>query len=507
MSYVPFMNPQNRPDDAPPHAISDVGGSTQGQPVVSLYDIYRPDELHEVFFRHSQKPSFRMMLKSLGFDRGCRNPSTAHYEYPWIKDLLRVGTVIVPSTGPGTDVTIELDASGMYNTQQTVMGAAVQGSYPIENEIIHLPNGMNCFIAQKDTSVSPHRIVLRPLDVLEDIGTGINPGENYFIATNAHAEGSGLPKGRLPRIIHYSNCFQIIKSRCGVSGSELTNMTWPNPLPQQEGSFFIKTKWDTYYRHERDSDGALVWGSKVTNPTMKSYEPEMGYDMPINVTEGLLEFATTNGWTDPYTIGTYSINDFDDMGRIYEQERLGVKNILLLQGYEMYLEVENTLQNMLNADLTQNIIKDWFSYNGPIPLNDDQQPTDPNDFSMWIGFNALKKAGYQFCWKKLHVFNEAMGAGADSYDYKHWSIACPLGWMRDGVSGELRASMGYEYKKLGNYSREHVVASLNGVGVAGTGGYTPLQAASQYDVHTCGIVSEIAFHGTCANHLVIQRPD
>ena len=125
----------------------------------------------------------------------------------------------------------------------------------------------------------------------------------------------------------------------------------------------------------------------------------------------------------------------------------------------------------------------------------------------WLGFKGIRAGGYQYLFQILHEFNEAVGAGAEAYDYMKWSIFMPLGNTVDQKTNQPRANFGYEWRQLGNYKREAVVAKIGGVGVAGSGGYLPIEyAASQYDYMEMGIVSEIAFHAACGNRIVRQVP-
>jgi hypothetical protein len=501
MAYTPYMNPANRPDDITPPMYSGVGGGIQSQEVISTYDIYAPNELVQVFERHNHRPGFRVMLKSMGFDRGTAAPTTGHYEYPWRKDLVRVNSVITASTGPGTDVVIELTAGSMFDTQVSVSGAARKASYPIENEMVIGNDGKKAFISNKDVTTDPHRLTLTPVKSTEDIALSFVGGEAYFISDNAHGEGTGLPAGRTPRVIKYLNDFQIVKTACGSTGSEMTNQTYFQPIPGQEGSFYLQTKWSNMWTHEDRCDGALVWGQTIDNVTVNA--SELGHDVGVKGTEGFIDFTLLNGYESNYSPGSLAITDFNVIGGIYEAERVGVRNVMAWQGYNMYVELEDVLQNLLSGDVAALLMSKFVTYDGG--LGDEFQPVDDKDFAMNIGFRALKKGGYDYSWMLLHAFNEAMGAGADVYDYDQWAIYHPLGFVEEKSSGSARATIGYEYKQLGNYSREVVIADISGVGVAGTGTPRPM-AVNQFDVHKTGMLSEIAFHGACANHLIIQRP-
>lgn len=264
---------------------------------------------------------------------------------------------------------------------------------------------------------------------------------------------------------------------------------------------YLQTQWSTMYNFECQCDGALMWGGQIDNITINA--PEVGFDVPVRGTEGFIDFGVLNGYESNYTPGSLAIGDFDNIAKLYEAERLGVREVMAWQGHDIYVEIENVLQTLLNADTSALLVQNLFRYGGG--LEDEEQPIDDGAFAMNIGFYALRKAGYVFAWKLLHAFNEAMGAGADVYDYPQWSIYHPLGFVQEKRTGEARPTIGYEYKQLGNYSREMIVADIAGVGAAGTGTPRPV-AVNQFDISKAGYVSEIAFHGTCANHVVVQRP-
>lgn len=500
MAYQPFVGAGGQ--DLQPNSFSDAGGGKLNQAVISAYDVYKPNELVQVFERHGYRPSFRLMLKTMGFKRGSYAPTIGHYEYPWRKNLVTVGAIVTPSGGPGTDVVIELDAADMYDAQVTANGVAVQASYPIENEIILFPDGNAAMITNKDTSVTPHRLTLTPLQDTTDLAGSIVVGEQYFIATNAHGEGSGLPAGRTPRVIRYENNFQIVKTAAYTTGSELTNQTYFEPVPDTPGSIFMKVEMDAMYRFEEMCDGALMWGQNINNIT--EFNTELGIDIPITGTEGMIEFATINGNNETYTVGNYQIADFDDVSKYYERERIGTRDIISLQGVDINVEIENVLIDLLDGDLAALLTKNFFYGDGQFD-DEDQPPVDASTMAMEFNFRAVRKSNFRYFFYMLHLFNENVGAGAAAYDYPNWMIDFPVGYTTDKQTGTRVPTIGYEYKYLNGYSREEVIAEFNGVGVAGTG--TPYRIATNAnDIRNMGMLSEMAFHGTCANHITLVTP-
>jgi hypothetical protein len=486
-----------------------VGGGITTQTVISDYDIYTPQEMIQLFDRHSYNPGWRLTMKAMGFSRGVAAPTTGHYEAPWKKDTITIGGVAdATSAGPGNDIIITLAASSMYDAGVTVGGASRKASYPIVGDILKFNNGLKGQVISKDTSVDPHTIRVRPTKATYDITSS---GDNFptspdvvFISDVAFAEGSGLPAGRTPRIIKYSNTFQIVKARYSVTGSEMTNQAYFNPVQGQQGGIHLKAEMDTYERFEDMCDGALLWGEQIDNIT--SAVPEIGFDVPVTGTEGFIDFSLTNGNILGYTPGSYDMGDFNSIGDVLEAERCGTRKLVAWQGREIYTEIEDLLQAQIGNDLTTQLSRQYFmgDQQSAAPM-DEMQPFSADDLAFSIGFYAVKKAGYVFCFKKLHAFNEAVGAGASGYTWPGYQFIHPMGYTTNKSTMESVPTMGYEYKQQGSYSREMVLANLAGVGVAGTGGYTAM-AVNDSDIKTMGLVSEIAFHGTTPNHIVVNEP-
>ena len=500
MGYTPFVDPANRPNDIRPPAYS-AGAGAHSQQVFSQQDLYTPAEMVQVFERHGRPVSYRMMLKLYGFTRGAATPTVGHYEYPWYKDLVEVGSIVTPSAGAGNNMVIALSAASMFDPGATVGGVAIKASYPVVGDLLVFPDGNKAQITAKNTTTDPHQLTLTPVKSTVDLDGSVTASESYFISDNAFGEGTGLPAGRSSRVMKYTNDFQILKEAAVTSGSEYTNQAYFEPLPGTTGSYVLRVQWETMQRFEDKCDGALMFGSPIDNITSAS--TSLGIDVTVKGTEGLLEFASVNGYTVNYTPGSYTTQDFDVIARIYELERIGVKEIAGWQGIDIYQEQENALQALLNGDLTANLSADRFTFN--MEPNDMNQLPDSGDFALRIGFRAVRKSGYNFSWKSLHTFNEAIGAGAEAYNYTQYSIWTPLGYTKNKATGGTSGTIGYEYKELNGYSREHVVAPINGLGVAGSGGLAPV-AVNQYDVQQLGMLSEIAAHNTCANHIILQTP-
>lgn len=512
MAYTPYVNPATRPEDLQPNAFSSVGGGGVSNQILAQWDFYRPFEWTVVMNRHIDKPGFGQIIRTMGFARDSQNPQVGHYEYPWRKDLVKIGSIVTPASGAGNDIVVALSADSMYDPTVTVSGTGRKASYPREGQIIKTITGEKFQITAKNITTDPHQLTLTPVDATIDPDAHVIAGENYFISDNAWGEATGLPTGVMPRFMKYSNTFQIVKERILSSGTELTNFTYFKPVGNQEGSYYLKVKENTIKLFEDQKDGVLVWGTQIDNITQLS--TQLGHDVDVKGTEGLISFAEANSYEQSYAVGAFALSDFDEITDIYENERVAGDQILSLQGKALNNEIERVLEALLDGDMAAFLSKNWFAYD---QIRDEvwgDQHVSPSDYAVMIGFRAIKRSGYTFAWKLLHEFNDVRGAGADGYTWRNSAIMMPVAYAEDmnpanGVSGHNRkmGTFGYEYKtnpQMG-YSRESIVSPFNGAGVAGTTGITPM-AVSEYDVHNVGFLSELAAHFTCANHIVLVRP-
>lgn len=504
---TPTLSPSTFPEGNPNSNFSSVGGGVAAQPVLTtIYDLAPWYQMREVFARHSFAPSFRMLLKTFGsqFSRGVAAPTTGHYEEDWDASLVHVGSIVTPAGGAGNDMTIALDAASMFDTAVEVGGSARKASYPQPNQRILLPDGTMAYIKSKTVTTDPHRLVIAPVDSANDLDDSVTAGEAYFVVDNAWGEGTALPIGMLKRLYKYTNTFQIIKEAFGATGSGLTTEFYPTFQRVGENIAMI-LKPQMMRAFERDSSGALLFGQQMNNIT--TTDTQAGYDINVSGTEGLITFISSNGYTDNYTPGSYALSDLYVVARLLEQERIGSHDIVTWDGFDLYAEREQVLQNLFQYTLPPKMIDSFMPESGPGVATDNWQPSQDTDFVAWLGFKGCKVAGYHFLFKMLHEFNEAIGAGASAYDYTKWGIYMPIGTTVDRKTNQPVGNFGYEWRELTGYKREVVMATIAGAGVGGQNGYVPATVVSnEYDYTKMGIVSEIAFHGACGNRIVTQRP-
>lgn len=503
MPYTPAVTPSAplRPAAFEPVATAGIASETE------LYTIYdRPiPEQFDLFARHMQYAGFGMMLKGMGFTRMVSTPTTGHYEEDWLHELITVGSVDTAAVNPGDEAIIVLHADDHYDTG---LGAPNVASYPVVGDVIELADGTQAQVTAKNTAAATHELTLTPLSSTGDI-SGIQADDVFGIIYNLHAEGSGLPSGRAPRILKYNNTFGVIKHTFGATGFELTNSVYHETIPGQPSSkgksIYAKIERDELIRYEMSKSGLLVFGQQADN--LVDTATALGFDTPISGSEGFVQFARTAGNQDTYTVGSYDTTDFDNAATLLLDERSAATNDLIgWLGPDIFTEIENSFTTTLVNNLVHTVDRIVPGYQSYLNSQYQQQLTqDETDATLSFGYSAIRKNGFTFHMKRLSEFADTRRLGGSTYNYRNWAIWHPISWTMDRLSNSSRPTIGYEYKGLGPYSRDNVFGSLPGAGVGGDN--TPFgKAVTEYDTIQYFLMSHCGFHGAVANQLVVQQP-
>jgi len=497
MPYNPTVPTANRPYDLYKNQFSSAGGNVVTQKVVASFDIFPPVE-RMIHYRHKGYVPFIMLFKALGYSKGSATPTLGHFERLWDENTLKVGALTTAAGSAGAAAVITLDAVNMVNVSVTVNGSARQGSVVRVNDQIMLKTGEVALVTTIDRTVTPHRVTLVPMDGTVTLnGSKIAVGDIMIITSNAYSEGSGLGEGLTPQYIRYGNTFQIIKERASVTGSQLTNINRvsdPNVGGGQQ-SYFDIVDFDKEKRFEMKRSMALLTGQQNTNAALYDYNTERGIDAVISGTEGFLKFAELNGNTLTYTVGSTSITSFDNLNRIFMNERIGTRELMTLDGYQIMQETENALLNYFNT--TRDAYLESTISNANAGYGD--QPYKESDLAVAVGFKAVTKGGFTYRFSNCHEFNDIQSLGATGFNYQKWRLVLPMGMKLNITNGQQTSMFGYEYKELNGYSRESIVGELSGAGINAI-------VTNQYDIKSTFMLSEFAAHMACANAIVRQIP-
>lgn len=500
MPYNPALG--TRPEDLQPNNFSPVGTAVNYEE--NIYDRPIPEQF-KVYARHQENPGWGMLLRAMGTVRGCSNPSTGHYEEPWKDDLLEGGAIITPAGGAGNPMVVELTAASMYNTSATIGGAARQASYILEKDVIEFPSGNQARVSLKNVGVTPHRVTIEPLLSTVDLDGEFVINTGYHIVTNLWGEGTGTPGVRQPRYVKYSNTFGIVKSATAITGSEMTNHIYQEPVPGKRGTIRLRLSADMFRSHEKAVDGLLLFGTQANN--IVDLETD-GLNVDVNVvgSEGYVPFVKTGGTTVNPTLATYTIDDLGAVAQVLEDERSTASNAVVgLTGSQIQRTREAAMQEFFSQDLTPFINNMFSQYNASdFDMGGVAQIDTYRDHSYNFGISAIRYNQIDFVFKKLPVFNDIKRAGArvgavNTYKYPVTTIYQPLGQkVKTDTSSEIPA-IGYEYKEAEGTSRHMVVSTQPGAGVQNG------IVSHDKDYVKDSVLSEIAPHYCVANACVYEE--
>jgi len=456
---------------------SRIGAGSQAVYTALNQDLFNRSEWRELYERHNFPMSFRDKLRALGFHKQTSTPNTGHYETDWGIQNFLIGSIVTPSAGAGNNMVVAIDASQMVSP--TVAGSALTASYPNPKDVINLAPGVNARIMAKNTTVTPHQFTIRPLQTGVDLDNVVFAGRRYQLIGNSNAEGSDWPNGRIEQYFRYFNEFQTIKTAMYSSGTNLTDEAYFQPLPGTNGALFLRVESQSYKRHNFEVGQTLLFGTSSDNIIEES--TGLGYDVNVKHTEGWTTFASTYGHQVTHQPGNVTMQDFYDRANIYEGERCDSKDIMVGCGFRYFQTVEQTLTDFIKDDAK------LFTGGG-------------ESMEVKVGFRAVSVSGWRFQFMKMDEFSVVKAAGGPGYEYNDWGIYTPLYQTKDAKTGAPSFSMGYEYKGLDGYNREGVVVREDG-----TGRYTQF-ANTRNDMTGAMILDEVAFHATCPNLVILDRP-
>ena len=423
-----------------PDAISEIYASD----IVSGFDIYKPEKMNDLFMRYGdQGAGFFGLIRSLGFEKEVALDDYGHYEEKRTHVSFKTANN-ESAPGAGVDMTLQLHADSLDGSGSTAK------YYPRVFDTVMFPNEVVGYIVSITWNSTVFDVVIRPYDVLDNIGA-ITAGDEIIIISSAFSEGSGQPESAIRGVWEYTNTAQIIKETVGYTGSEMVNQTWFNVTSkgQKIPAYYFLGQIDLDYRMQLKIDGALLFNKKTTNTS--AVDATTG--RLIKTTEGLIPYTRRVGHEQPYTVGSFDVADFDDISLILDQEHAGNFQLALL-GIKLHFEVEDVLKSYFmdtNINFTRQVVNDALFYGN-------------ESLSASVNFKYLTKGERTWLFKRLGNFNNPQTYGATGYDMPSMGVVLPINKKKDPVNKGMVESIGCRYRGLGKYSRRMEIWSVGGAG-------------------------------------------
>jgi len=407
--------------------------------LVSLFNIHKPEKANFLFRKYGkQGVTAFQFLQSVGAVTPVAQGSFSHYEEDWIHASFSANANVA-SPGQGAKITITVNTADVDSSGN---------SYPRVGDIVMFSSGVKGQIVSKSTA-NPPVIEIEPLRLATTIPSVV-AGEQIIITSNAFAEGTNQPEGRVSKAYEYSFNTQIIKEKVASTGTELTNQNWFNSIDGTTiNAWFDKAKSiDLDYRMALAIDGMVLYGETADNTAVQG-----------TTASGLVYGVTSQGGNATYTPGLFSVSYFDQMNRYLDKQQSGNEYVGLL-GYQAFQDVENTLSNVF----TQNPI--IFAGGagktfGNLMYGDNMQSL--TDKSVEIGFRSITKTDRTFHLLKLPQLSNPKLYGATGFSEAGRMIFCPLD-KPIAPKGGAMPHLAVRYKELGGYSRKMESWFIGGAG-------------------------------------------
>ena len=437
-----------------PDAIAQIYASE----IVSGFDIHKPEKMNDLFMRYDdQGLSYFQLLRSMGFEKQVSLDTYGHFEENRTHDRIKVRAQVAAGAA-GADMVIVLDTDSMD---------ANLSFYPRLYDTVLFPGGVTAYVQDIDvTTPADPEITFRLNDETDTIPQ-VEAGQFLPIISNAFAEGSGQPEGAIRGVWEYDNDAQIIKETIGATGTEMVNQTWFKVTSDGKSipAYYYLGQVDLDYRTSLRVDGALLFQKRTTYVSRTGTEPidPLADNRQIKTTEGMFPYINRVGNVQPYTIGTFDIQDFDDANLILDREFAG-NHILFLLGIQLQAEVEDVLK-LYFADT--NITYARQAANNAL-FNSNES------LAASVNFKYLTKNERTYMFKRFANLSNSntVGGWADvagefvgySQTWPSVGVMLPLNRKKDPKTKNLVESIGTRYRGLGRYNRRMEVWSVGGAG-------------------------------------------
>lgn len=450
--------------------------------IVSGFDVYKPEVYNQLINRYGdQGQSWFMTMKMLGFERKVAADIYYHYENELKNPPFKsAGIVSAAAAGASQSITISPDSLDAGNR-----------FYPRLWFQVNYKGGKRGIITAIDvTTPSAPVLTVKPIQTGAAYSLpAVAAGEELSIVSSAFSEGSGQPVGIVPGAVKRSNMLQIMKETASVTGSERTNQTWMtgyedvSSITGQPNSWFHINVMDIDYRMALQTSDALLFGQSsdgsITDPVTGNV---------IKMTTGLVTTMKAQSIQATYTPGSFSVTNFDAIGRSLQREYAGNK-IGMHLGEDIYSELENALVTYLantKVDYTEELI------NSILPAD-----MKARSKAISVNFKSLFKNERKYLINKMNEFSNRQTYGIPGSVTPGYALFIPLTTVKDPQTQEFDHHIGCRYKALGAYSRRMQTWDVNGASG---------NMVTEFDVDNTYMRSHVGAHQMAMNQALFLQP-
>lgn len=416
-------------------------------PYITLMDIHKPSIRKKLMRRLGDQGSTDIDIAlAMGYMDPVDQESFSHYLEDWIHETFKVGAVVLASAGPGTEVTITLDATNIDASGRF---------YPQLNDDIMIPATQ---VTGKINNVAGNNITIEPHSATDDLGALV-VGQEIAIYSSGVPEDSFAPEGRVRKVSKATFNTKILMTAFTITGSELTNAVWFDEMSDgvKLQGYYVKGIRDCEYEHKLKMMGAGLFDRPITNPTLTAAGHRNMY--------GTVPWVRAGGNVDFYPAGLLNLDHYYRMTKVLEKQ-FGPKEYLGLMGSDFFTDSEKFLTN-------------HYAQNPIVFTKSGSQKADGFE----VDFTYVKINQMQFNLKKMDLFHHPKIFAVAGSKVPGMALIIPNDQKKDAKSGGLIPYWGYRYKEMGGYSRK--------LKVQWNGGFGPYATNEPRDRQKLSMLSEL----------------
>ncbi len=425
---------------------------------VSNLDLHKPQILNTMFSAYGDQGFAYLMMRSLGFEKPVAGDTYGHFEEDLYHSTCKQeSSTSVGDPGAGNDITLTLDASKLDSDNNYYIRVGDVITFP--NETQGHVRTITVTAGGLGGGVDQVVVVVRPNKATKTTGA-VAGGTELIITSGMFTEGDDMPNPVTSGVYYYDNDAQIIKESIGVTGTELANETWIesyNAAGEFQG-YYRKGQKEIDYRMMLKIDGMFWLGERVDTTAGRAVKTSTGY--AHKGSEGIIPFIRRKGNVNPYTVGAYSVDEFDSYALTFEKNFVSTNvPIWMPMGTSLNIEVENELKDYFD---NTNISYAKQTVNSTLFKGDEA-------LGATVNFKYFTKANRTYLFTNLPGFGNPTTYGVTGYDFQKMGFAIPLETRREPTTGNDISSIGMRYRAMGRLNRRMITDTLSGIGATMTG--------------------------------------
>lgn len=410
---------------------TEAASAQDNQTLQTAFNVLKPQLMNVLFKKYDDEylPFFNIVM-TLGEVKPVAGPTFGHYEIGWIVHAFKVQSNVA-SPGTGANIVVQVSLSNV-----------TQGyAYPQLRDRVKFSDGVTSgtVIAVANPSANVFNLTIAPQQSTMTIPAQ-TAGQTIIISGSNFTEGSIAATGRINPAIQYIFNTQIIKQAVDITGSAMTNQTWYDSFNDGKNAMpYPKLQLECEYRMLQNISYEMLFAD-TTDATQQGV-------IGSSTMTGIFPWATAGGNKLTITPGTFTIQHFDQLNRVFDKRRAS-SEYLWAAGPDQYRDVENGLGNLFTENpniLAQQGLTRKFTIG------------DGTDYATKYGvsfnFQAVQKTNRTYYFTTIpQMAGEQLG-GAPGFTDSYRAVIIPLGKATEPKTGNKLSRIAYRYKEYGGYNR------------------------------------------------------